>query len=163
MWYRQVCLGTMHIRQSHLRTWRGLGPLFMSCWVLYGTCRWTMGQNMWHLRMCTRWTNEIIHYFKLPITPQIFLARNNSLYRSEQDSATNFFFVNFQSNFLPAWPSKAKTGDSDVILGFSDDLGYLHEPLVVQTFAFFSWRKSFRQLEIIRFLKDGIKWWKHRL
>ena len=72
---------------------------------------------------------------KVPITPKIFLGRNKSLYRTEQDSANFFFiwlkprfFVNFQSYFFPARPSEAKTGVSDIIPGFS---GHLHQLVVV--------------------------------
>ena len=35
------------------------------------------------------WTTSV---FKVPITPKIFLARNKSLYRTEQDSANIFSF-----------------------------------------------------------------------
>ena len=41
-----------------------------------------------------RWLifKESCFLFKVPITPKIFLARNKSLYRTEQDSANIFSF-----------------------------------------------------------------------
>ena len=56
----------------------------------------------------------LVPKIKVPITPRIFLGRNKSLYRTEQDSAIFFFliwlkprfFFNFQSYvFFPARPS----------------------------------------------------------
>ena len=72
----------------------------------------------------------------MPITPKIFLGRNKSLYRTEQDSA-NFFFYLVETSvfcefsklfFFPARPSEAKTGASDIIPGFS---GHLHQLVFV--------------------------------
>ena len=65
----------------------------------------------------------------------MFLPRNKSLYRTEQDSA-NFFSFGWNLDFLwifkviffPARPSEAKTGASDIIPGF---FGHLHQLVVV--------------------------------